>query len=753
MKQSPQSPQMSDDFYRSLLHSVPDAVYIHDRQGRIIEANEAACRQTGYTREALCGLTVQELNPYRSAEDIQSLLVSLSEECCTNHVFRGRHRRQDGSLFPVEVNLTPLQHSNNALFLAVVRDLSEREQLERDLQDKVQFDELLLEISTRLINVYPENIDTVIQQLLADIGAFFKAGRSYVFSIDLKARTFSNTHEWSDEGVDPEIDNLQDLSFDEFPWLMSRILNHQVAHAPDIPELPDEFALEREEYIRQRIRSLIIVPIVRGGEVTGLFGLDTVNEKRYWKEDIRNNLLLLGQLLASAMDAAGMGKQLKHLAYHDPLTQLPNRQLLNERIQQTANRIRRESNSMAVLLLDLDDFKLVNDTMSHSAGDFLLCRVAERLRGIVRESDTVARLGGDEFVIVAQVNGSDEAASLASRALESVSQPINVEAQSIVTHPSIGIALYREGNGDSDTLLRHADLAMYAAKAAGKNRFAFFEPCMTDHARKMLHLRHELSIGLQKNQFILYFQPRIDLRSNQVCGMEALIRWWHPERGLLEPIDFLPLAERSELICRIDHWVLENARMELERYLPRNSSLRVSVNLSARDLYDAEHVDHLLKVIETHYGSSGLPLELEITESTLMHDIDTAIEKLHLIKTAVPHVTIAIDDFGSGYSSLSYLRRLPIDTLKIDQSFVHDLGNEQASSEAIVRSIIELARNLGLRVVAEGIELQSQSEFLKTLGCDEGQGFYFARPLPMVELEAFLVDGLPAGNRPSQQPD
>jgi len=733
---------IDDGFYRTLIAHVPDAVYVHDMDGRILEANQAATRQTGYRSEQLRGMTVMDLNPFRRPDDIKQMLLSLQDECCDSHVFRARHLRADGLVVPVEVNVSPVEYDGRPLFLAIVRDMVEREQLEKNLQDKVEFDQLLLDISSRLVNIDPEGIDQVIDRLLADVGRFFRAGRSYVFSIDHERKTFSNTHEWTDEDVAPEIAHLQDLPFDAFPWLMDNILNHQVAHAPDIRELPDSVAHERDEYIRQRIRSLIIVPIIRGESVTGLFGLDTVREKRYWNEDIRNNLRLLGQFLANAMDAAGMGRQLKYLAYHDPLTQLPNRQLLKDRIEQAISRSQRDGGKLAVMLLDLDDFKLVNDTLSHSAGDELLCRVAQRLQAILRETDTVARLGGDEFVLVAQVRDADEAGELAKRALDNVSRPICIQEQSIVAHPSIGVSLFPDDDGNHDTLMSNADLAMYAAKAAGKNRFSFFDPSMTDHARSMLHLRHELVRALEQGQLLLVFQPRIDLRSYRVCGMEALIRWNHPERGLLGPGDFLPLAERSELICLIDHWVLEQVSAEMSGLSEFRQSLRIAINLSARDLYDAEHLDRLLWILEKYYSKDGVLLELEITESILMQDIDTAIAQLYRIKQVVPGIHIAIDDFGSGYSSLNYLRLLPIDTLKIDRSFVKDLGGQNPSTEAIIRSIIELARNLGLRVVAEGIETQSEALLLKGLGCDEAQGYFFSRPLPMATVRQQLAPDL-----------
>ncbi len=726
---------MSKGFFQSLIDSVPDAVYVHDASGRIVEANPAACRQTGYDHDRLCRMSLEDLNPFRPLKDILGIIRDVVDSDLPNRVFIGHHRRADGSDFPVEINLTPIKHDGQQLFVAAVRDISERLKLEQSIQDRIAFDRLLLDISTRLVNLQPSRIDEVINGLLADIGRFFDSGRTYVFSIDIENRRFSNTHEWHAEGVAPEIDNLQNVSFDDFPWLIERILRNEVAHIPDVAVLPDEVAHERVEYQRQRIRSLVIVPLVRAGKPKGLFGLDAIWEKRYWSEDLRDNLRLLGQLLVSAMDAASMGQQLEHLAYHDPLTQLPNRQLLKDRITQAAHQSDREKRRLAVMLLDLDDFKLINDTLSHSAGDELLCIVAQRLRGILREGDTVARLGGDEFVILTQIADADDAASLAERALEAVSEPVMIHGESIVTHPSIGVSLYPDDGQDHEMLLPNADLAMYSAKSTGKNRFAFFDHSMTERARSTLNMRYELGEALESGQLLLHFQPRVDLRSGQTCGLEALVRWQHPEQGLMNPADFLPLAERSDLICRIDHWVLERCHLEVGHWGSGDPSVRIAINLSARDLYDHHHVEKLLGIVQQHYAEAGIALELEITESILMEDIHTAISVLRQLKTTLPDVRIAIDDFGSGYSSLNYLRQLPIDILKIDRAFIEDLTQESENAEAIVRSIIDLGRNLGLRVVAEGVETEAQLAILIALGCDEAQGFLFSRPVPAAELQ------------------
>ncbi|MEA5445296.1 EAL domain-containing protein [Gammaproteobacteria bacterium AB-CW1] len=743
------------DFHRYLMDNIADAFYLHDRSGRILEANQAACRHTGYSRSELLGMSVSDLNPYRDPAEIDNLLAEMVASPGAQKVFRSWHRHKSGERLAVEVNLVRLNHDGHVLFLASVRDAREWARLEGELEHKIAFNDLLLDFSTRLISVTPDRIDSVIQDVLADIGAFFNAGRSYLFSIDLDAGTFSNTHEWSAPSVPPEIGRLQNLPFEAFPWLMGNILKGNIAHLPDVDMMDDQYRVEREEYKLQSIRSLIIVPLMKDGRPRGLFGLDAVWEKRFWPEDIRNNLRLLGQLIASAIDAVQFGGELEYLAYHDPLTELPNRKLLYDRIDHAIAESTRTNSMLAVMLLDLDDFKLINDSFSHNVGDQFLRHTAQRLESVCRAGDTLSRLGGDEFVLLMEVEEAADAARVAERALDLLTSPIDIEGEKLIVHSSIGIAIYPDNGGDSDTLIRNADLAMYEAKASGKNRYAFFDQEMTERAQASLSLRHDLERALDSDELCLYFQARVDIARSRICGLEALIRWNHPSRGLLQPADFLPLAERSDLICRLDHWVLKQACRESRQIQKDGPDFRIAINLSARDLYETKHLQRLIATLEVEGTQNPLPLEIEITESILMHDVELAMDNLRRIKAAAPDVTIAIDDFGSGYSSLNYLRQIPMDTLKIDRAFIADLGTENGGAAAIVRSIVELARNLNLHVVAEGVETEAQLGLLRELGVEEAQGFLFGRPAPIANvLDASRAPGFPqrrewnADNRP-----
>lgn len=427
---------------------------------------------------------------------------------------------------------------------------------------------------------------------------------------------------------------------------------------------------------------------------------------------------------------------IQHLAYHDTLTGLANRFSLNVRLQQSVADARRGGHQLAVLFLDLDRFKHINDSLGHAVGDELLMQVAHRLRSAVREADTVARLGGDEFVVVLQnVHGANDAAHVASKLLERLSAPYLVIGNELHTTPSIGISLFPDDTGDPTTLMRNADTAMYHAKAAGRARFQFYTAEMNRAATERLDLEHKLRGALTRGEFELWYQPQFSARDGRATGVEALLRWRHPADGLIPPGRFIPLAEETGIIVDIGNWVLGEACRQARRWLDAGlPPLRMSVNLSVRQLRDAALANRVAAVL----AASALPahlLELEITESSVMDRPAEAVALLRSLKAL--GLELAIDDFGTGHSSLSYLKLFPLDHLKIDRSFVSDIEFDP-NDATIVAAAVSLAHNLGLTVIAEGVETATQVERLRELGCDELQGYHFCKPLPAAEAEALL---------------
>lgn len=433
---------------------------------------------------------------------------------------------------------------------------------------------------------------------------------------------------------------------------------------------------------------------------------------------------------------------LRHQAYHDLLTGLPNRWLLRDRIEQAFAYAHRESHSLAVMFLDLDRFKNLNDTMGHIAGDHLLRAVAGRLKAAVTPWDTIARLGGDDFVLLLPDVGKPEHASDKADALLKLFQtPFVLSGQNVYVDASIGIAMYPENGRDADNLLKNAEAAMYYAKEQGRNNFQFCTSGIQEATATRFVIENELREAIRTSQLVLYYQPQFSLRSEAVTGLEALVRWRHPRRGLVPPDKFIPVAEETGLIISLGGWVIQQALADLRRWRGQGLEVgRLAINLSARQLFHTQTHDILQQCLEGDPASAHT-LELEITESGIMQDPEQAVQTLNAFKGL--GVSVAIDDFGTGYSSLAYLKRFPIDLLKIDRSFVRDITVDDDDA-AIVRTILAMAQALNLRVIAEGVESEKQLKLLAALGCSEGQGYYYARPMPAEALEAFLRDRVPA---------
>ncbi len=413
-------------------------------------------------------------------------------------------------------------------------------------------------------------------------------------------------------------------------------------------------------------------------------------------------------------------------AYHDLLTGLPNRALFKDRLGQAMVHAKRHGQTMATLFLDMDHFKVVNDTLGHLVGDGLLQALAQRLRGCLREGDTLSRIGGDEFMLLLpHIRSRDNASYIAQKIIASLKQPFNIEDHELYASMSIGIALYPDDGDNIETLIKHADIAMYHAKDQGRNDYKFFTQDLHKTFTGRLAVENEMRHALEKKEFEVFYQPQVAVQSQRIRGMEALIRWNHPTRGMVSPNDFIPIAEESGLITPISEWVLgaafRQAKLWRESGLP---PITVAVNLSARQIEHPQFVEKFLQCMHKHMPD-GHGIEIEITETTLMRDMDGAISKLR--KLAETGVEISIDDFGTGYSSLSYLKKLPINTIKIDRSFINDLTGHTNNGSTIVAGIAAMAKGLKLKVVAEGVETREQLEYLQTLECDTYQGFYFSR--------------------------
>lgn len=417
----------------------------------------------------------------------------------------------------------------------------------------------------------------------------------------------------------------------------------------------------------------------------------------------------------------------RHLAYHDALTILPNRHLLHDRLQQALAQSKRSGKLAALLFLDLDGFKRINDTLGHGIGDLLLKSVAKRLKTTVRQVDTVARLGGDEFTIVLlEINHAQDAKDVAQKILKVISQPYKIEEHELFVTASVGISIYPDDGSDIESLIRKADIAMYRAKGQGKNNYQVYNLSMDAKFFERLTLENSLRKAVENEELVAYYQPQVDLRTGEITGVEALVRWQHQKFGLVPPDKFIPLAEETGVILEIDEWMMKTACRQIKNWEREGiANIRVAVNLSTRQFRQKNLTEKVAQILN---DSAVQPknLCLEITENEVMHNIETTVEILQALKKM--GVLLSLDDFGTGYSSLSYLKRFPIDILKIDRTFVNGIPSDRDDT-AISTAIVVLAHSMELQVIAEGVEEPEQIAFLQSLRCDEIQGFYFSRPL------------------------
>ena len=675
-----------ESIFRSVFESAAIGMTMVGMDQRFLRVNPSFARMLGYSVEELRGRSFAEFTLAEDQDENARLYSALVAGEIDHFQIDKRYRRRDGAVVLVRVTVSrvPQEDSSTAFTIGMIEDITERKRGEADLQ--------------RFRAAMDASGDAI---LLVD--------RTSMRYVDVN-RTFCELVGYSREemlGMTP----MELFSADR--ETLERDYDAIIADK-------ESAASRTEGHYRHKNGGLIPIETRRRA----------LRTKDGW--------IIVGTA-RDITERKRAERRIEHLATHDGLTDLPNRNLIHDRITQAVEHVRRTDRQLAVLFIDLDRFKVINDGFGHPFGDAVLRAAGERLSGVVRSGDTVARQGGDEFLILlSDLRKSTDVYLVAQKILDAFAQPFRIEEREVYLGASIGISVFPQDGESADVLIGNADVAMYRAKDLGRNTYQFFTRDMSDETQRRVELETRLRVAVQNNELRLAFQPKVNLVTGDITGCEALLRWRHPELGEVPPARFIPVAEESGQIVAIGDWVLRAACTQNKAWLDAGlPPVCVAVNVSARQFMQQDVVAWVLRTLE----ETGLPprqLELEFTESLIAQDAEKVISAVDQLKAA--GVRLSIDDFGTGYSSLSYLKRFRVDTLKIDQSFVRNMLNEQ-NDATIALAIISLAHNLGFKVIAEGVETDDHCRFLRLNRCDEIQGYHFSRPVPAAELEAMLRAG------------
>ncbi len=690
--------QGSELNFRALAENANDGMLIVDVDGAIVYVNGQIAEVTGYDTSELLALNIRQIIAPESLHVIDAIHAAVFVGQVTG-ICEITLIGKDQSRIPVEVSNAQTIWSGTSVDLLVIRDIRERRRAEKALQES------------------QERLDIAVRSAGMGVWSFDIASDKRYFD-DQTCRLF---------GIDPATFTG---SAEEF---------FQTVHPDDREMLKATLAHSIEKNIPYDLEYRVVWP---DGSIRYIAA-----RGRLVRDELGRPLLING-IAFDVSEWKEAQDQIHNLAFYDPLTGLPNRRLLSDRIQQALTSSERNGLTGAILFIDLDNFKTINDTLGHALGDSLLQQAAARLTSCVRDEDTVSRLGGDEFVVMLEYLSDEgpvaaaQTESIGEKILVALSQPYQIGSHEYRSTCSIGITLFNDRLQATDELLKQADIAMYQAKKAGRNVLRFFDPQMQEIVTSRAAMEAELRKALENRQFQLYYQIQVD-SFMQPIGAEALIRWAHPERGLVSPLEFIPLAEETGLILPIGQWILDTACAQLKawRQQDQTRNLVLAVNVSARELRQADFVAHVQDTVQRHAINPTM-LKLELTESALLEDIEDTVAIMNALNDI--GVQFSLDDFGTGYSSLQYLKRLPLDQIKIDQSFVRDLPIN-SGDRAIVRTIIAMAASLNLDVIAEGVETGEQLQILLNKGCTHYQGYLFGRPEPIEQFDAHLKDGQKRG--------
>ena len=705
--------------------------FLKDR--RVVQCNQAFARMFGYERAELLGRSTRQLHESDEAYEMRGREAYPVVAGRGSFITDAPMRRKGGGLFWVNYRLSPVDRSDLGKGVVwVVQDISERKHAEQRLETHARRQELIAAFGQAALG------ESALDELLA------QAVRTGC-AIGAEAAAVFEHHPRDDKWLLRAALGLDTAAVIGEPVEICPGCPVRAAARAAAPVLGDEqhgARCERAQNACARdVRSSVSVQVLGECEAYGALAVFSRRPEAFRAEDVKY-VQQLGVVLSTAVRRKQIEQRMERLAQFDTLTGLPNRSLLHDRLAQTLAQARRKRANTAVLFVDLDRFKVINDTLGHEVGDRLIAQVGERLARCVRQGDTLGRISGDEFAaVLAELARTEDAAIVAQKMLDALAAPFDLGGRETYVGASIGVAAFPHDGEDAETLLKNADMAMYRAKKSGRSRYRFFTAKMNERSMAKARLHADLRRALERGEFFLHYQPKVDLASGARCGMEALLRWEHPQRGPVPPAEFIPALEDSGLIVAVGEWVLGTVCDQLCAWREAGvEALPVAINVSARQFRQPG----LGELVREQLRARGLPaelLELEIAESLLLEDPEQAVRTLNALREA--GIRISLDDFGTGYSSMSYLTRLPLSALKIDRGFVHGAAAEPRSA-AIVRAVIELAHSLGFTAVAEGVEQDEDAAFLRRHRCDQAQGYLFGRPAPAAEVARAQAPAAPA---------